>query len=63
MSDLTMIITMASVFIGFLCTGGAFAAFMYKKSKILVAVLLLIALVLVTIIPVTIAVFFATSPA
>lgn len=58
-----MIITMASVFIGFLCTGGAFAAFMYQKSKILVTVLLLMALVLVTIIPVTIAVFFATSPA
>ncbi|QGU08615.1 hypothetical protein COCCU_13625 [Corynebacterium occultum] len=57
-----MIITMASVFIGFLCTGGAFAAFMYKKSKVLITALLIIALLLVTVVPVTIAVTVATSP-
>lgn len=53
---------MASVFIGFLCTGGAFAAFMYKKSKVLITALLIIALLLVTVVPVTIAVTVATSP-
>lgn len=56
-----MIITMASVFVGFLCVAGAFAGFMYKKSKAMIIALLLLALVLVTVIPVVIAVFFATT--
>lgn len=53
---------MASVFIGFLCTGAAYAAFMYKKSKVLVTALLLIALALVTVVPVAVAVMVGTSP-
>ncbi|MGD7002643.1 hypothetical protein [Corynebacterium halotolerans] len=61
MSDTLMIITMASVFVGFLCVGGAFAGFMYKKSKLLIIALLVIALLLVTAVPVTIAVLFGTT--
>lgn len=60
MTDVVLI-TMASVFVGFLCTGGAFAAFMYKKSKALVVGLLILALLLVTVIPVAIAVIFGTT--
>lgn len=52
---------MASVFVGFLCTGGAYAAFMYKKSKVLITALLIVALILVTVVPVTIAVVFGTT--
>lgn len=57
----TMLLTMGSVFLGFLCTGAAFAAFMYKKSKVMVLILLIIALVLVTVVPVVMAVVFGTS--
>lgn len=56
-----LIITMASVFVGFLCTGGAFAAFMNKKSTAWVVGLLILALILVTVVPVTIAVVFGTT--
>ena len=33
MSNTALIVTMVSVFIGFLLFGGSFASFMYKKSK------------------------------
>lgn len=52
---------MASVFIGFLFFGGAFASFMYKKSNAQIWTLFSIAIVLITIIPVTIAVFWGTT--
>lgn len=60
MSDV-LLITMISVFVGFLCTGGAFAGFMYKKSKALIISLLIAALILVTVVPVILAVLFGTT--
>lgn len=61
MSTTVLLITMASVFLGFLFFGGAFASFMYQKSNKLIWTLFAIALVLITIIPVTIAVFWGTT--
>ncbi len=61
MSNTVLLITMASVFIGFLFFGGAFASFMYKKSNAQIWTLFSIAIVLITIIPVTIAVFWGTT--
>lgn len=60
MSNTAMIITMASVFLGFLCFGGSFASFMYKKRPAQIWGLFVAAIVLITVIPVTIAVFWAT---
>ena len=60
MLDTPLIITMASVFVGFLCFGGAFASFMYGKPRRLVWGLFAVAVVCITLIPVTIAVFWAT---
>ncbi|BAU97328.1 hypothetical protein N24_3066 [Corynebacterium suranareeae] len=54
---------MASVFLGFLFFGGAFASFMYKKSNRQIWTLFSVAIVLITVIPVIIAVFWATTPA
>ncbi|ALC07024.1 putative membrane protein [Corynebacterium deserti GIMN1.010] len=62
MSSTILFITMASVFIGFLFFGGAFASFMYKKSNVQIWTLFTIAIVLITVIPVTIAVFWASTP-
>ena len=56
MSNGAMIVTMSSVFIGFLCFGGSFAGFVYKKSPRLVWT----AVFFITVIPVIIAVFWAT---
>ncbi|AKE42192.1 hypothetical membrane protein [Corynebacterium kutscheri] len=56
-----LILTMASVFIGFLFFGGAFASFMYKKSAALIWTLFAIAVVLITVIPVFLAVFVAST--
>lgn len=61
MNTTVLIITMASVFLGFLFFGGAFASFMYKKSQALIWTLFAIAIVLITIVPVTIAVFWGTT--
>ncbi|AGT06681.1 putative membrane protein [Corynebacterium glutamicum MB001] len=63
MSTTVLLVTMVSVFVGFLCFGGAFASFMYKKSNKQIWTLFSIAIVLITVIPVTIAVFWATTPA
>ncbi len=49
------------VFIGFLCIAGAFVGFMYKKPPVLIGGLLVAALILVTVIPVILAVFLGTS--
>lgn len=61
MSTGLLLLTMVSVFCGFLCILGAFAAFMYKKPARLIWVLGGVALVLVTVIPVVIAVFYAAG--
>lgn len=62
MTTPVMLTTMGSVFLGFLCFGGAFASFMYKKSPKLTWGLFSAAVVLVTVIPVVLAVFAGTSP-
>ncbi|WPF66094.1 MULTISPECIES: hypothetical protein [unclassified Corynebacterium] len=61
MSTAWLLVTMISVFVGFLCILGAFASFMYKKPVALTWALGGAALVLVTVIPVTIAVFYAAG--
>ncbi|MDK8451533.1 hypothetical protein [Corynebacterium mastitidis] len=61
MSGALMLVTMASVFCGFLCILGAFASFMYKKPAALTWALGGAALVLVTVIPVVIAVLYAAG--
>ncbi|ANE05113.1 hypothetical protein [Corynebacterium crudilactis] len=63
MSTTVLFVTMVSVFVGFLFFGGAFASFMYKKSNRQIWSLFSISLVLITVIPVIIAVFWATTPA
>lgn len=60
MSNMSMIVTISSVFLGFLCFGGSFASFMYKKPPVQIWGLFIAAIVLITVIPVTIAVFWAT---
>lgn len=57
-----MIITMSSVALGFLCVGGAFALFMYSKNRTWVWVLGILALILLTIVPVTLAITSVFSP-
>ncbi|MGV0384220.1 hypothetical protein ACUY2T_05655 [Corynebacterium sp. 22_2729] len=59
MDNTTVLITMASVFTGFLFFGGSFASFMYGKSKKQVWTLFCIAIVFLTIVPVSLAVFVA----
>ncbi|MDO4684917.1 MAG: hypothetical protein Q4A92_00060 [Corynebacterium sp.] len=60
MSNTAMWVTIASVFIGFLCFGGSFASFMYKKRPVQIWGLFITAVFFITVIPVTIAVFWAT---
>ena len=60
MSNMSMIVTISSVFLGFLCFGGSFASFMYKKRSVQIWGLFIAAIILITVIPVTIAVFWAT---
>ncbi|RNE48073.1 hypothetical protein [Corynebacterium alimapuense] len=57
------VLGIASIFIGFLCIAGAFASYMYKKPVALSVVLGIAALIFVTVLPVFLAVFFATAPA
>lgn len=59
--DTATLVTILCVFVGFLLFGGAFAGFMYKKPPVLIGALLVAALILVTIIPVGVAVFVGTS--
>lgn len=61
MSMTWVLVTMVSVFAGFLCILGAFASFMYKKPPAVTWALGGAALVLVTVIPVIIAVFYAAG--
>ncbi|QFQ03402.1 hypothetical protein CUROG_10350 [Corynebacterium urogenitale] len=59
--SLTMILTMASVLLGFMFFGGSFAAFSYHKPKSLVWTLFGIAIVFITIVPVSLAIFVAAG--
>lgn len=60
---MTMILTMASVFLGFLFFGGSYAAYSYRKPKRLVWTLFSVAIVFLTIVPVALAIFVATAGA
>lgn len=60
MSNTQMFITIGSVFFGFLLFTLSFASFMYKKPPKLTWGLMVAAIVFITVIPVTIAVFWAT---
>ncbi|MCS4536461.1 hypothetical protein [Corynebacterium sp. HS2168-gen11] len=53
--------TMLSVGIGFLLFGGSFAAFMLEKDRRLVWTLFSIAIVFITVIPVTLAVVVSAT--
>lgn len=63
MDDLSgmLILTMASVFVGFLLFGAAFWGFMYGWSRRLVWGLVIGAFAMATVVPVIIAVFHAAS--
>ncbi|PRQ11061.1 hypothetical protein C1Y63_07990 [Corynebacterium sp. 13CS0277] len=60
MSNTALIITITSVFAGFACFTGSFLSFMYKKPKVLTWGLMVAAIILITLIPTTIGVFWAT---
>lgn len=60
MSDTALIVTMASVFTGFACFTGSFLSFRLGKSPWLTWGLMAAAIVLITVIPTTIAIFWAT---
>lgn len=57
--DATMYVAIGSILIGFIFFGSAFATFSYGKSRTLVGVLFSIAIVFMTLIPVSLAVFVA----
>lgn len=56
-----MVVTMASVFTGFLLFGGAFASYMYRKPRALTIGLFVASLCLITLVPVILAVFYAAT--
>lgn len=58
----TTLLGIISIAIGFLCIGAAFYVFMRRKSTPWAAGLGIAAFVFVTVIPVILAVFFATMP-
>ncbi|MBI8999871.1 hypothetical protein M0E87_03395 [Corynebacterium sp. CCM 9185] len=60
MDNTAVIITMASVFIGFLLFGGSYASFSYRRSPKLTWTLFTFAIFFITVIPTVIAVFWAT---
>ena len=57
-----MLLTISSVFLRFLFFGGAFASYMYKKPPKLTWSMFVVSILLVTVIPVVIAVFIGTNP-
>ncbi|AHI23885.1 hypothetical protein [Corynebacterium vitaeruminis] len=63
MSMPIMITTMGSVFVGFLFFMAAFVSFMYKKSKKLTWGCFAVAVVLITVVPVGLAIYVANNPA
>jgi hypothetical protein len=60
MSSVELLITMGSVLIGFLLFGGSFASFMAKKPPLQIWSLFGAAIVFITLVPVIVAVFWAT---
>ncbi|RAV31274.1 hypothetical protein [Corynebacterium heidelbergense] len=54
-----MFVTMASVFVGFCCIAGAYATYSYGKPRALVWSLFTAAVLCLTLVPVTIAIFWA----
>lgn len=60
--DIATLSTMTSVLIGFLFFGSAFASYMYKKSPKVTWSLFSVAVLLITVIPVFLAVFVAATP-
>lgn len=61
MSNAELLVTMASVLIGFLLFGGSFASFMAKRRPAVIWGLFAAAIVFITVIPVVVAVFWATA--
>lgn len=61
MSSTELLVTMASVFIGFLFFGGSFASFMAKRRPAVIWGLFATAIIFITVIPVIVAVFWATG--
>ncbi|WP_297006403.1 hypothetical protein [uncultured Corynebacterium sp.] len=59
MSDAGVIVTMVSVFIGFLLFGASFKSFMSRRRPAVIWGLFTVAVVFITLIPVGIAVFWA----
>lgn len=60
MSDAGLIVTMVSVFIGFVLFGASFRSFMLRKRPQVVWGLFTAAVVCITVVPVGIAVFWAS---
>lgn len=56
------IIGIISIAIGAVCVSSAFAAYMYKKPTYVPVVLGIVAFLTLTVIPMFLAVFYATSP-
>lgn len=56
---MTMFITILSVFLGFLFMCGAYASFVYKKPQKFVWTLFIFAVLFLTIIPLSLAIFVA----
>ncbi|AHW65625.1 hypothetical protein [Corynebacterium glyciniphilum] len=61
MSSTELLITMGSVFIGFLLFGGSFASFMAKRRPAVIWSLFGAAIVFITVVPVIVAVFWGTA--
>lgn len=59
MSDIGLIVTMVSVFVGFILFGASFKSFMEQRPRSLVWGLFIAAVVFITLVPVGIAVFWA----
>lgn len=57
--DTTMYVAMGSILVGFLLFGGAYTSFYYGKSRKLVWTLFALAIVFMTLIPVSLAIFVA----
>lgn len=60
MSDAGLIVTMVSVFIGFVLFGASFKSFMDRRRPVVVWGLFTTAVVFITVVPVGIAVFWAS---
>ncbi|MEJ4113079.1 hypothetical protein ACGE24_06890 [Corynebacterium kroppenstedtii] len=55
-----VIVTIVSVFVGFFLFTASFASFMYKKPAVLTWGLFVVAVFFITVVPVTVAIFWAT---